>query len=103
MAGANGVTAPPASFALLRNRPNPFTGTTTLGFDVPRRTHVRLEVFDITGRRVAMLANRDYEPGRFTLEWDGRTSSGTRAAAGVYLYRMTAGAFREQRHMVLVR
>ena len=97
------LTAPPASFALLRNRPNPFTGTTTLGFDVPRRTHVRLEVFDITGRRVAMLANRDYEPGRFTLEWDGRTSSGTRAAAGVYLYRMTAGAFREQRHMVLVR
>jgi len=93
----------PTAFALARNRPNPFTGVTTLAFDVPRRTHVRLEVFDVLGRRVATLANRDYEPGRFTLEWDGRTSAGTPARAGVYLCRMSAGSFRQKQHLVLVR
>jgi len=101
LSGTSGTA--PAAFALARNRPNPFTSSTTFLFDVPRRAHVRLDVFDVLGRRVATLENREYRPGRFTLDWDGRTSAGVAAPAGVYLCRMSAGPFREELHVVLVR
>lgn len=92
----------PARFALLANRPNPFGDGTTSRFDTPRAAHVRLEVFDAQGRRVRTLADRAFEPGEHALTWDGTDSGGRRLWPGVYLYRMTAEGFREQRRMVLL-
>lgn len=94
--------AAPARFALQANRPNPFGGGTVIRFDVPRAAEVKLEVFDAQGRRVRMLANHRFEPGTHALTWDGTDARGQRVRPGVYLYRMTAGAFRDQRRMVLL-
>lgn len=94
--------AGPASFALYRNQPNPFGGGTTIRFDAPRATHVRLEVFDAQGRRVRTLADRAFEPGTHAIAWDGTDAGGRRVGPGVYLYRVTAEGFRDQRRMVLL-
>jgi hypothetical protein len=94
--------AAPARFALQANRPNPFGGGTTIRFDVPRAAEVKLEVFDAQGRRVRMLANHRFEPGTHSLVWDGTDAAGQRARPGVYLYRLTAPGFRDQRRMVLL-
>ena len=58
----------PKQFALLQNRPNPFSGRTSIAFELPRRSHVRLEIFDLAGRRVCALADRPFDGGRWSLE-----------------------------------
>jgi hypothetical protein len=92
----------PVRFALLQNRPNPFTGGATIGFELPRTERVRLEVFDLQGRQVRTLADGGYPAGRWSVDWDRRDDRGRRASPGIYLYRMSAGTFREQRKMVLL-
>jgi hypothetical protein len=92
----------PAAFALHPNRPNPFRGSTTLGFDLPTATEVRLEVFDLAGRRVRTLARGGRAAGSHVVEWDRRDEAGRLVPGGVYLYRLQAGAFRAQQRMVLM-
>ena len=89
-------------FELMQNQPNPFRGTTTLRFEVARRAHVEIEIFDPAGRRVRQLAGKSFEPGSHSLTWDGRDDRGSLSRPGVYLFRMTAGEHREQRRLVLL-
>lgn len=77
------------------------SGTVRLAFDLPQRASVRLEVFDPQGRRVRRLEGT-YEAGRQALEWDLLHGSGPRVAPGIYSYRLTAGAFRAQRKLVVL-
>ena len=92
----------PTQFALLQNRPNPFGQATTIQFDLPVRTKVRIEIFDLFGRRVKTLTNMEWPAGYQRLEWNRRSDAGDFVRAGVYSYRITAGSFRETRKMVLL-
>lgn len=83
--------APSRSFRLLPGRPNPFGPATSIGFVLAQAGRVTLEVFDLRGRRVAVLADEEYGPGEFRVTWDGETEVGGRAAPGVYLVRLRAG------------
>jgi hypothetical protein len=98
--GVGGVL--PLRFALHQNQPNPFAQRTAIRFVLPEECRVALEVFDVLGRRVRTLVARRYEPGVHTVEWDRRDDRGVRLRAGVYAYRLTAGAFHDQRMMVLL-
>jgi len=89
----------PAEFALHRNRPNPFTRSTTIGFDLPVASPVSLEVFDLLGRRVATLARGQYPAGRHMAVWNLREGSGASVHRGIYVYRLEAGTFRARRKM----
>jgi len=92
----------PTAYALRQNRPNPFTGGTVIDFELPRAERVKLEVFDLAGRRVRVLAEGSYAPGRWSAEWDRRDAAGNPARPGIFLYRLRAGAFHAQRKMVLM-
>lgn len=94
-------TGLPIQFALHQNQPNPFRGTTTIRFDLPVRSPVRLEVFDLLGRKVRTIANRTFEPGFHAVEWDHRDGGGRVLAPGVYVYRLNAGGFSARRKMTL--
>lgn len=83
-------TVVPTDFALLQNYPNPFNPSTTLRYRVPEAAHVTIKVFDLIGREVRTLLNESVPRAIRTVEWDGTTSNGTRAASGVYFGRMTA-------------
>lgn len=100
--GARANETAPTRFALHGNRPNPFGIGTAIHFDTPRAGNVRIEVFDALGRRVRTLADGEFAPGTHRLEWDGADAGGQRVRPGVYLYRMTAAGFRDQRRMVLL-
>jgi flagellar hook assembly protein FlgD len=63
---------------------------------------VKLEVFDLQGRRLRTLTNAAYGAGRWSVDWDQRDSNGNRMSPGIYLYRMNAGSFGAQRKMVLL-
>ena len=91
---------PPLSSApaLTQNYPNPFTKTTTLEFVGPERESVSLRVYDVLGRTVAVLVEREMEGGRHTVHFDA-----TELSSGVYFVRMTAGDFTETRRVSLIR
>jgi hypothetical protein len=76
--------------------PNPFSGTSTVRFDLAHPVDLRLEIFDLSGRRVSTLANREMEPGRYSLSWDGRGDSGAPLGPGLYFVRMSGGGLRSQ-------
>lgn len=92
----------PTAFTLRQNHPNPFSGRTTIRFELPAETSVRLEVFDAQGRLVRTLAKSQFPPGFHALDWDERDAYGRQVGSGVYLYRIHAGAFRDQKKMVLL-
>jgi photosystem II stability/assembly factor-like uncharacterized protein len=88
----------PSAFRLDQNYPNPFNPTTVIGFELPAISNVKVAVFDILGREVAPLLNEQKEAGAHTVTWNANGM-----ASGVYIYRLTAGAFTETRKMVLVK
>ncbi len=84
--------------------PNPFRGSTSISFDAPGASiDARLDVLDVTGRRVATLARalRDGASGRAA--WDGRDEGGAPLPAGVYLLRLETGSANATQKVVLVR
>ncbi len=72
-------------------RPNPFSGQTTLAFDLATRGRVGLEVFDVRGRRVRAYRAVHLEPGRWSFIWNGRDANGRQVSGGVYFYRVLLG------------
>jgi hypothetical protein len=91
----------PTVFSLEQNEPNPFKGSTAIQFAVPHVEQIRIEVFDLLGRRIRTLADGSFAVGLHSVQWDQRDDRGNPARPGIYMYRMTAGAFRSQRKMLL--
>jgi hypothetical protein len=81
----------PAMYELEQNYPNPFNPVTTIRFGVPVAGRVLLHVYDIAGRRVRTLVDRDIPAGYHAVEWDGRNDAGYGVASGVYLMVMRSG------------
>ena len=78
----------PEAFSLAQNYPNPFNSTTAIGFALARAGAIRLEVFNLLGQQVAVLAEGTYPAGSYTLRWDGVNDGGRALAAGLYFYRL---------------
>src|SRR5262249_7301848 len=80
----------PSRFDLAPPWPNPFHALATLEFVVPISALVRLEIYDLQGRRIRTLQDGILEPGRYTRSWDGLTRDGAAARTGVYFARFSA-------------
>lgn len=94
--------ASPKRFTLAPNYPNPFNGATRIAFELPFALRVRLEVFDVTGRLVAVLKEGLMEAGLHAVDWDGRLPSGQSAPSGLYLVRLAAPGLSACRKILLV-
>jgi hypothetical protein len=90
----------PTRFALSSGQPNPFARSLLMRLDVPRRSQVRVEAFDVLGRRVRTLAHGEFAPGTHALIWDGADDDGTVVKPGVYMVRAVADGFISQRRVV---
>lgn len=93
----------PDEFGLMQNYPNPFNPETRLTYLLPHASHVRIEVFNTLGQRVALLIDEKRPAGTHRVEWRGRNDFGQPVASGVYILSMRAGDFVQQRRMVLMR
>ena len=98
----SGGTALPTDFALGQNYPNPFNPSTIIPYQLPSAGHVRLEVFNVLGQRLATLVNAEQSAGMHTAQWDATDAAGRAVGAGVYIYRLSSGGMTESRRMVLV-
>ncbi len=98
----------PDEFILYQNYPNPFNPTTNIKYTIPSlalrervsegRVRVLLKIYDILGREVTTLINKDLAPGNYETEFNANG-----LASGVYFYRLEAGSFTQTKKMVVIR
>lgn len=88
----------PTDFTLLQNFPNPFNPTTFIEYELARGSDVKLEVYDILGRKCFTLVEQFQPVGKHRVSFDGIELSG-----GIYFYRLTADGFVQTRKMVLLK
>lgn len=79
----------PVQFNLYQNYPNPFNPATVIGFDLPDLTHARLEIYNLLGESVEVLADNQFSPGAYYITWNGLDHNGCPVSNGVYFYRLT--------------
>ncbi|MFA3783558.1 S8/S53 family peptidase [Melioribacteraceae bacterium 4301-Me] len=88
----------PLSFDLKQNFPNPFNPQTTIRFELPKQSFVKLQIFDILGREISTLINEEKSPGYYEVKFNGNN-----LPSGVYLYRLQAGSFVSTKKMMILK
>jgi DNA-binding beta-propeller fold protein YncE len=81
-------TTLPTVFRMYPNFPNPFHRSTRIRYDLPEPGLVKVQVFDLQGRLVRSLVNREEDPGRYSIFWHGNNTAGQTVAPGIYFYRI---------------
>ncbi|HED11679.1 MAG TPA: T9SS type A sorting domain-containing protein [Caldithrix abyssi] len=79
----------PQSLHLNQNYPNPFNPETQISYSMPQAGYVRLEIFDMTGRKIITLQDGMQQPGNYNYQWTGVDQSGRSVASGSYIYRLS--------------
>ena len=91
-------TATPATFELSQNFPNPFNPTTTIPFNLPEKSHVRLSLINILGEVVAEIVNEEYGAGYHEIVFNGEN-----LAAGLYFYKIQTEEYSAVKKLVIVK
>lgn len=93
----------PTDHFLSANYPNPFNPSTTIEYNLPTRSQVRVEILNMLGQTVRVLTDAPVSAGLHRVVWDGRTSFGAPVASGIYYYRIVAGDLINARKMILLK
>ncbi|HKL15831.1 MAG TPA: T9SS type A sorting domain-containing protein, partial [Balneolaceae bacterium] len=88
----------PRTFDLEQNYPNPFNPTTQINYAVPEQSDVRIDVYNVIGRRVATLVDREMAPGNYTVNFNA-----SQLSSGMYFYRLKAGSTLLTKKMTLIK
>jgi photosystem II stability/assembly factor-like uncharacterized protein len=88
----------PSTYFLSNNFPNPFNPSTTINYSIPKQSNVTLKLFDVLGRELFTLVNKEQRQGNYEVELDGSDLT-----SGIYFYRLQAGDFVETRKMLLIK
>lgn len=90
----------PYNYAMYNNYPNPFNPVTNINFDIPHGENSKTElvIYDLTGRKVAVLVNSALRPGKYMVSWNASNYS-----SGVYFYRLSSGSFSDIKKMVVIK
>jgi len=96
-------TETPMFYRLVQNAPNPFNPKTTVAYNVPRESDVSIRVYDVAGRCVRTLVDREVEAGRHSVVWDGLNDSGDAVGSGIYFCTMEAPDFHQTTKMTLLK
>ena len=94
----NEVAGIPELYLLDQNYPNPFNPSTNIKYHIPFESHVSLKVYDILGKEVAHLVNKNHQPGSYSVEFNAKNLS-----SGVYIYTIKAGDFLQSRKMLVMK
>ena len=93
----------PSDYTLGQNYPNPFNPVTQIEYSVYREGYVKLDIFDLLGRRLRTLVDGEKRPGTHRVSWDGMDHKGDAVSTGVYLYRLEADNYQQTNKMILLK
>ena len=99
----NSADVIPGTFDLNQNYPNPFNPSTTINFNVPNFSDVKITVYDLNGKLVNTLVDASYTSGSYNVVWNGDDINGNKVAAGIYMYNLTSGQNSITNKMVLIK
>lgn len=90
-------------FTLSQNYPNPFNPVTAIHYDLPEDALVNITIYDMMGRIVKTMVNAQQNAGYKSVIWDATNNAGQSVSAGLYLYTIQAGKFRQTKKMVMLK
>jgi len=90
-------------FKLEANYPNPFNPTTTISYQIPRSSDVKLTIYNTLGQKVRTLVNENRAAGAYDIQWNGRNDAGVQVGSGLYFYSIEADGFTQTRKMMLLK
>lgn len=93
----------PTQFDLRQNYPNPFNPSTNIEFDVPKKAHIKLTIYNVLGQAVNTLVNEEMAPGKKSVMWNGDSQGGTKVSSGMYFYKLETEGFVSTKKMLLVK
>ena len=93
----------PSIFILSQNYPNPFNPGTTIQYELPQDSKVKISIFNILGKSIKVLENKMQQVGIHTVQWDGRDGQGILLSSGIYICRIEAGEFRQSIKLILTK
>ncbi len=93
----------PEKFGLAFNQPNPVRVSTRFAYTLSAAASIRLAIYDVLGREVALLFSGEKAPGVYSVFWEGRDQHNTLLPNGIYFYRLQAGDFMSTRKLVILR
>ena len=93
----------PNAFSLSQNYPNPFNPTTVIQFNLPKRSHVSIEIYNLLGQEVIKVVDQIFPAGSHQVNWDGSIANGSQAASGIYFYRFKTEEYVETKKMLLLK
>ncbi|MGE5353298.1 MAG: Ig-like domain repeat protein [Acidobacteriota bacterium] len=89
----------PKEFTLYQNYPNPFNPSTNIQFDLPEESRVSIVIYNILGREVARVVDKDFPAGRHQAVWNSQNGSGT-FASGIYILRISAKSLSSEKSLI---
>jgi hypothetical protein len=93
----------PTEYALEQNYPNPFNPETTIKYQLPASSHVRLSIYTALGQEIRLLVDYTQPPAYHQIVWDGRDNAGNPLPSGVYFYRLETDKFTAIKKMVMMK
>jgi hypothetical protein len=93
----------PSKFKLHQNYPNPFNPRTTIRFDIPRSSFVKLIIYDVLGKYISSLVNQELQNGTYEVEWPAPSGDGNKYPSGVYYYKLITQYFTDIKKMVILK
>ena len=93
----------PEQFLLSQNYPNPFNPSTTIQFQVPKPSHVIIQIYNLKGQQIKTRINAEYPAGTHTLTWDATDDSGLPVNSGIYILQMKTEEFEKSIKISLLR
>ena len=93
----------PSSFTLHSNYPNPFNPSTKISYSIPESGDISLNIYDMRGRRIKSLVNKNQTSGRYLVEWNATDDYANNVGAGVYIYQLRSGNKTLSQKMVLMK
>jgi len=93
----------PSTYVLHQNYPNPFNPITQMKYELPKASLVNITIYDMMGRIVNNLVSSQQNAGYKSIQWNATNDAGQPVSAGLYLYTIQAGEFKQAKKMVLLK
>jgi hypothetical protein len=99
----NSISSLPSENILYQNYPNPFNGESVIKFYLKQKMDASISIYDILGRKIKNLSEREFNPGYHSLTWNSLNNNGEEVSSGIYFYELKAGDFLKRKKLILIR
>ena len=93
----------PKVFELFSNYPNPFNSSTRIPFSLPEKSEVTISIFNVQGKRIKSFIKTNYQSGRHSVTWNGKTNSGEDVASGIYIVNLKTKSFSASNRILFIK